>query len=369
MADPPKAHGRTSVGFPAHVMLSPLGTAPYTEADPECRKITGLAAKCPVTTDPHPRPHAMSNADVPQPVVGQPVPAADTTPEFDEIRVYSHSPLFYWWPVWLFGFIFALITLIDGDRMVIVPGQSLLVKEELEGGRVRTVVYTPPAGDLMREVSEKATEQERTELQQLGTAVPAGGEAYRPRPHVSARSWIGPTYMIILFLVIVITSVPLRGLWSLVVLIGLVVMALMISLFKLWGDILGALYGLHIFINLAGYMLLSTGVFVAWALATFIFDRRSYIIFTPGQIRVCEEIGSRERTYDTTGMTIEKHRDDWFRHIFLGFGSGDLSIRTAGADRHEIVMPNVALIGFKIDPIQQLIRQRQIDTSPGMRRD
>ena len=28
-------------------------------------------------------------------------------------------------------------------------------------------------------------------------------------------------------------------------------------------------------------------------------------------------------------------------------------------------MPNVALIGFKIEPIQQLIRQRQIDTTPG----
>jgi len=27
-------------------------------------------------------------------------------------------------------------------------------------------------------------------------------------------------------------------------------------------------------------------------------------------------------------------------------------------------MPNVALIGFKIDPIQQLIRQRQIDQTP-----
>jgi hypothetical protein len=137
-----------------------------------------------------------------------------------------------------------------------------------------------------------------------------------------------------------------------------------ISLFRWWDDILNAFYGLHVFINLAGYLLLSTALCVAWALATFVFDRRSYIVFTPGQIRVVEQIGSRERTYDTTGMTVEKHRDDWFRHIFLGFGSGDLSVRTAGADRNEIVMPNVALIGFKIDPIQQLIRQRQIDTTP-----
>ena len=306
----------------------------------------------------------MSTADPNLPANGQAAPG-DTTPGFDEIRVYSHSPLFYWWPVWLFGFIFSLVTLMDNDRMVIVPGEALIVKEEVEGGRVRSTVYAPPdEQDLMAKVSEKATDVQRNELTKLGGTLPAGADAYTIRPHVSARSWIGPTYVLILFLVIVITSIPLRGLWSLVVLIGLVMLALIISLFKWWDDILGALYGLHIFINLAGYLLLSTALFIAWAVATFIFDRRSYIIFTPGQIRVCEEIGSRERTYDTTGMTIEKHRDDWFRHIFLGFGTGDLSVRTAGADRHEIVMPNIAMIGFKIDPIQQLIRQRQIDTSP-----
>ena len=216
----------------------------------------------------------------------------------------------------------------------------------------------------MANVTYRASEQEEQTWPSRTPTLPrTRGTAYTIRPHVSGRSWIGPTYMIILFLVIIITSVPLRGLWSLVVLIGLVVLALVVSLFKWWDDILGALYGLHIFINLAGYLLLSSALFVAWAVATFIFDRRSYIVFTPGQIRVCEEIGNRERTYDTTGMTIEKHRDDWFRHIFLGFGSGDLSVRTAGADRNEILMPNIALIGFKIDPIQQLIRQRQIDTT------
>ena len=314
----------------------------------------------------------MSTADPNVPAAGKPT-AGDTTPDFDEIRVYSHSPLFYWWPVWLFGFIFSLITLMDNDRMAIVPGDSLLVNEPAEGNRVRPVIYSPPVeGVPMAKITREAEPQRRQDLAKqnpaFAHATEAGGaqlKAYEIRPHVSSRSWIGPAFVMILFLVIVITSVPLRGLWSLVVVIGLVVLALVISLFKWWDDILGALYGLHIFINLAGYLLLSTALFVAWAVATFIFDRRSYIIFTPGQIRVCEEIGSREKTYDTTGMTIEKHRDDWFRHVFLGFGSGDLSVRTAGADRHEIRMPNVALIGFKIDPIQQLIRQRQVDTTAG----
>ncbi|HEX3150507.1 MAG TPA: hypothetical protein VHR66_20685 [Gemmataceae bacterium] len=307
----------------------------------------------------------MSNADVPPPAAGQVSPAVDATPAFDEIRIYSHSPLFYWWPVWLFGFIFSLITLMDNDRMAIVPAEALLVKESVEGNKFRGTIYGPvQEQNLMGKITADASQEQKDHLIAKNPNFPRDAKnVYELRPHVSARSWMGPTYLIILVLVIIITSVPLRGLWSLVVLIALVVLALMVSLFKWWDDILGALYGLHIFINLAGYLMLSTAIFVSWAVATFIFDRRSYIVFTPGQIRVCEEIGSRERTYDTTGMTIEKHRDDWFRHIFLGFGSGDLSVRTAGADRNEILMPNVALIGFKIEPIQQLIRQRQIDTS------
>jgi hypothetical protein len=291
---------------------------------------------------------------------------ADTTPGFDEIRVYSHSPLFYWWPVWLFGFIFALITAIDNHRLAIVPGSSLLVKEEVgqaEPKEYRYTVYTPHGPDTMGKVLESADAEQKQELARVNPNFPAGANAYRIKPHVSPRTWMGPVYLIILILVIVITNVPLRGLWSLVALIGLVVLVLIISLFKWWDALLTAFVGLHVFINLAGYLLLATVLCIAWAVSTFIFDRRSYIIFTPGQIRVCEEIGSRERTYDTTGMTIEKHRDDWFRHIFLGFGTGDLSVRTAGADRHEILMPNVALIGFKIDPIQQLIRQRQVDAT------
>jgi hypothetical protein len=27
-----------------------------------------------------------------------------------EIRIYSHSTLFYWWPAWVFGFVIALIS-------------------------------------------------------------------------------------------------------------------------------------------------------------------------------------------------------------------------------------------------------------------
>src|SRR5215217_6237360 len=102
----------------------------------------------------------MSTADANHPAAGQVPPVADTTPSFDEIRVYSHSPLFYWWPVWLFGFIFSLITLMDGHRLMIVPGDSLVVKEPV-GNEVRYSVHTRPDVDRMEQLLEKSTPEAR----------------------------------------------------------------------------------------------------------------------------------------------------------------------------------------------------------------
>src|ERR1043166_1378082 len=41
-----------------------------------------------------------------------------------EIKVVSHSTVFYWWPVWFFGLIMALLTLVDGWRMILVPADA-----------------------------------------------------------------------------------------------------------------------------------------------------------------------------------------------------------------------------------------------------
>ena len=303
---------------------------------------------------------------------GSPAHSAAGTPQTREIRLISHSSLFYWWPVWLFGFIFSLWTLVENNRLAILPSETIIVKNKLanpgpDGKPVfETLVYPThnskaADGHQLNKITHELKGTERDEaVKTLAVKPDEASEVSRLTPRVSAKSWMGPSYLILLCLVIVITNVPLRGLWSLIAVIACVTGSLFISLFGWWDDIFAAFYGLHVFINMAGYLMIATVVFIAWALATFVFDNRSYIIFTPGQIKVCEQIGGREKVYDTTGMTVEKHRDDWFRHIFLGFGSGDMSVRTAGADRHEIVMPNVSLIGFKIGPIEQLLRERQL---------
>ena len=82
------------------------------------------------------------------------------------------------------------------------------------------------------------------------------------------------------------------------------------------------------------------------------------MIFTPGQVRVHLEIGGGETAYDTMGMTIQKQRDDLFRHWILGLGSGDLIVRTSGANSHEFHMPNVLSVSYKLRQIEEMQRDR-----------
>jgi hypothetical protein len=262
-----------------------------------------------------------------------------------EIKVISHSHLFYWWPVWFFGFVFALWTEVDGDRLAIISPASKIMKDKAADGR--EIVWIQVAGDADRLINEAKQD-------------PKDANAFVPMIKISHRTWMGPVFFVILFLVIMITNVPLRGLWSLVAIISIVVVALLLSLFEKWDALLKALGDLHIFVNMAGYLAISVALFVAWVMAVWVFDRRAYAVFTPGQLRICEEIGGREKVYDTTNLSLEKRRDDWFRHLILGFGTGDLTIKTAGADRHEIVLPNVSFIAFKIQAIEQMLRSRQL---------
>jgi hypothetical protein len=271
--------------------------------------------------------------------------AASTLPR--EVRVYSHSALFYWWPVWFFGIIFGLWSYFDGHRMAIIPGDSRIheisSEQQADGTVKRTVEIKvgPNNGRLMADAQEE------------------GQGTWGVKPRVTTNAAIGPLFLIIITLVVIITNVPLRGLWSLIVVFGLIGLSLIFSLLKVWDDLVRNFSALHIYMNMSGYFFLAVTVGITWVVSVFIFDRRTYMIFTPGQVKVCEEVGGREKVYDTMGISLEKQRADWFRHYILGFGTGDLIVRTAGADRHEITMNNVLMINFKIQQIERMTRERQ----------
>ena len=113
-------------------------------------------------------------------------------------------------------------------------------------------------------------------------------------------------------------------------------------------------------INASGYFFLSGVLCGIWALATFLFDRQTYIIFTPGQFKVCQSIGEGEKVYDTVGLSLERQRGDIFRHYILGLGSGDLIVKTTGAQAHHFDLPNVLFISRKVQQIEDMLRERKV---------
>ncbi|MDB5308704.1 MAG: hypothetical protein JWO38_2906 [Gemmataceae bacterium] len=268
-----------------------------------------------------------------------------------EIKLVSHSPIFYWWPIWLLGYVMALITWAEGNRLAILPAQSEvreLASDDKDKAKFELVVQKPLTKSLAHAVA--------------ATADPTHPPAFKTR--VSEKAWIAPVYCVVLLLTILITNVPLRGLWSFLVILMLIVLALIFTVFDVWEHLLGAIGNLHIYINMAGYLFIATTVLILWAVSVFVFDQRTYMIISPGQIRVCEHIGASIRNFDTTGLSFEKQRDDLFRHWILGFFSGDLVVRTSGAEKEEIRFPNVLWIGWRLEQVQEILRERATVVNP-----
>ncbi len=284
----------------------------------------------------------MSN--VPTPVN---IPAGTPPSHDNKVTVISHSNLFYWWPVWAVGFLMAGLTYLDGDYLATVPAGTKAVKEVTYAGDKREAYVLPERQMVSRESKDRDIEKRRE------------SETRDPRIHMAKSKNYGVIFCVTLLLVITITNIPLRGMWSLVVIITIIMMSVIFALAGWWDNIFNALELLDIRINAGGYLFISCGLFVIWLFTILIFDKQVYIEFEPGQFKVCTEIGGGEKAYDTIGMTLERQRSDLFRHIILGIGSGDLIVRTTGAQAHQFDLPNVLFIGKKVQMIEDLLRRRK----------
>lgn len=214
-----------------------------------------------------------------------------------ELRVYSHSTFFYWWPVWLTGYIMALITRLDGKQV------------DIEGSWVWM--------------------------------------------HRSKN--LGVLFTLMFFLVILITNVTLRGLASVVAILAFAFGALWLAYMGWWEEVLNWMGRVSIYMNMGFYVFFSTLVLLVWAFSVFVYDRFSYWRVTPGQLTHDAVIGGAQKSYDTRGMVFEKRRQDLFRHWVLGLGSGDIEISTTGARRETFNIPNVLFVDEKITAIQKMI--------------
>jgi hypothetical protein len=228
-----------------------------------------------------------------------PPPEPDALHAVRRLRIYSHSLIFYWWPVWLVGYGMALATYWQGQQHQI--------------GQTQTWIH--PSSNL------------------------------------------GLLFFFVLFLVIVITNLSVRGMASGMAVLGTSFVILLLAYLDWWDEVFGWFGGLKINLNLGAYFWFSTLMLVLWAVCVFVIDRLSYWEIKPGQLTRHSPFGAGSRSYSAQGMGLEKHRADLFRHWLIGLGSGDLEIHTSGATREQIDIRNVLFVGSKVKVIKKLIAE------------
>ncbi|MBI2806196.1 MAG: hypothetical protein HYX68_14540 [Planctomycetes bacterium] len=278
-------------------------------------------------------------------------PGDTGTRSTDRIIVYRHSNMFYWWPIWVLGFVFAAITYFDGRYLAIVPGNTRAVEDvevEVEPGKKekRSVLILPGKKTHAKiKVGDGAD------------------EIVQPTIRVTHFRTLGSIYVGVLLLVIVITTISIRGLWTVLVFVSIIMLIIILAAGGWLGSIFHRIHDLSIFINMGGYLLISLVLFILWLVNFLVMDRQTYMIFTPGQVRIRVEIGGEETVYDTTGMVVQKERADLFRHWILGFGSGDLLVRPVGLG-HAIDFPNVLRVGGIVKKVETMMKEKVILQSP-----
>lgn len=222
-----------------------------------------------------------------------------TKGEVNHVVVYGHSNLFYWWPVWAVSFLLAGVTYAGGGQ----PGLP-------------------------------------------GEAVRGNGP--------------GVVFVVTLLAVALSSTVLLRGMMSVLVVVAAVALAVTLAWFGWWDEIFGFLGGLDIRINTAGYLCVGVPLFLAWLAVMLLYDRQHYVVFGRGQIRYVQEVGDSEMVIPSEGASVEKRRSDGFRHWVLGLGAGDLVIRVGGPGGPTIEMDNVLRIGRKMAVIDRLLREKTV---------
>jgi hypothetical protein len=278
----------------------------------------------------------MSNPN--QPVLVSVVP--DNRPR--QVVIISHSPLFYWWPVWAVGFLMAGLSYWQGDQVAFVPTGTVAERgARVEGHDGPRDVLIAPAGQSLPPADD-------TE------------ELKQPRLRMASSNNPGIIWAMTLCLVVLLTHVHLRGVWSLVVIVILVFTTTLLAVMGLWDPILRWFRVVDIHINGLGYLSISLFLLVIWLITFLLVDRLKYIVLTRGRLRVRKAIGEGEKVFDVRGMVFERHRDDVFRHWILGLGTADLTVYTTGANAQQIEMPNVLGVGRKLALINTMLKEVEV---------
>jgi len=227
-----------------------------------------------------------------------PAPSRPPQAAVMQVIVYGHSALLYWWPLWVAGYVMALLTWLHHDQAVI--------------------------GD-------------------------------KPEWFNPSRN-LGVIYTMLLLLLIVVTSTRIKGMKAAVIIAGMAFLSLLFVHLGWCETILGWLGNQSISLSLGFYFVSSSGLLLVWLISVFVIDRLSFWRFRPGLVTHEYVGGVVNNSYDTDNMTILLNRqDDFFRHWIIGVGSGDLHMETMGGRGMDRTVENVLFVGGKMSMIQRLI--------------
>lgn len=206
-----------------------------------------------------------------------------------EVRLVAHSNMLYWWIVWLYGYVCAFATYINHVEVAFAGKQ---------------IKFFPEA-------------------------------------------WLGLSYIALVLFVIVFTNVRARVLHTFI--IAAIVALALVGLEWKWG--LGSVFSfvpeIRVYMNLAFYMVMSTGLLLIWIVVVFGVDQLTYWRFHGGQVVERHRLGNAAGlVYDTRGMLMRRNPDDFFRHKllglgFLGIGTGDVVFKPAAAGSEPFIIENV----------------------------
>ncbi len=239
-----------------------------------------------------------------------------------ELRILMHSPLLYWWPVWVVGFLMALWTYLDNYHLVLVP--------------------------------------EGTVVEANQVVVPAGGVVDAPLLHVARSKVPGAVFVVTLGLVVGLNNGWMRGWRAYFFAALLIALAALVSWWGLWWPLYEWVSHLDVRINLGGYLVIATVLLAIWAWYFFVVDRQIYVVFSMSQVRMHNRILEEERAFDSGGLAFQKQEYDWFRWL-VGFGAGDVILRVGGASPQIIELPNVIHVGRRLQQIERLLRTKDVD--------
>lgn len=213
------------------------------------------------------------------------------------LRIYSHSTLFYWWPAWAASFVLGIWTLVAGERVPV-----------------------------------------------------AGGEA-----HILESATPGFLFMALLLLVAIVTTVRMKGIRSVVLVLAVALLTVLAAWLGFLDDIFQVVPALSTHLSAGFYLSFGGILLLVWFTVVFLFDRLVFWQISEGQLVRVRVIGMAEKAYDARGLTVEHEADDLLRHVVIGFGSGDIILRTSGAEQATVPLRNALRVNHKIDRIHHLV--------------